>query len=290
MTGTTASYTPIGGVVPLLEQYNYSTLVDIILTSKLNSDFSKPIHLFGGGHPMFMAMAVLMGVDMFDSASYVKYARDGRLLYSDGTRYLDDVTELPFWSPLRDKYSINELKKVDEGDKHALLAEHNLFAIYQELSEIRERIRENTLWQYVEGKSRNHPALFAAFRKLLTYSGSLEPYQELYRKSPIFHFGSETNMGPYGERLKKISGERGIMERAPQGTWKPARMNRKFIENIYEKTDKAFSIDWYGIDVPIEMEESYPVEQVVAGSYEEIKGIAPEKESPSEGRIRSFNL
>ena len=42
----------------------------------------------------FMGMAVLLGVDMFDSASYVKYARDDRLLYTEGTRYLADVTEL----------------------------------------------------------------------------------------------------------------------------------------------------------------------------------------------------
>ena len=298
MTKTTASYTPIGGVVPLLEQYNYSTLVDIILTSKLNSDFSKPIHLFGGGHPMFMAMAVLMGVDMFDSASYVKYARDGRLLYTDGTRYLDDVTELPFWSPLRDRYTVMELKKAEIGEKYELLAEHNLFAIFQELSEIRERIRENTLWQYVEGKSRTHPALYSAFQRLLTYSKILEPYEELYRKSPIFHFGSETNAGPYGERLKKISMKRGEMERTPPGTWKPARMSRKFIENVYEQTDKHYSIDWYGIEVPIEMEESYPVEQVVSGPYEEPKEMNIHRERnriehtehDAGMKTRSFNL
>lgn len=298
MSGTTASYMPIGGVVPLLEQYNYSTLVDIILTSKLNSDFSKPIHLFGGGHPMFMAMAVLMGVDMFDSASYVKYARDGRLLYTDGTRYLEDVTELPFWSPLRDRYTVMELKKAEIGEKYELLAEHNLFAIFQELSEIRERIRENTLWQYVEGKSRTHPALYSAFQRLLTYSKILEPYEELYRKSPIFHFGSETNDGPYGERLKKISLKRGEMERTPPGTWKPARMSRKFIQNVYEQTDKPYSIDWYGIDVPIEMEESYPVEQVVSGPYEEPRDLNIHREKnriesiehDTEMKIRSFNL
>ncbi len=290
MSATIASYNPIGGVVPLLEQYDYSTLVDIILTAKLSSDFSKPIHLFGGGHPMFLGMAVLMGVDMFDSASYVKYARDGRLLYADGTRYLGDITELPYWSPLRGRFTIDELKKAEESERHKLLAEHNLFAIFQELAEVRERIRENTLWQYVEGKSRTHPALYAAYKKLLTYSKLLEPYFELYRKSPVFHFGTETNMSPYAERLKRISSERGEMQIVPHGVWKPARMNRKFIENVYEQNHTRYSIDWFGIDVPIELEESYPVEQVVSGFYEEMNSSRQVDENPSDKRVRQFNL
>ncbi len=290
MADSDATYIPIGGVVPLLEQYNYSTLVDIIMTSKLNSNFSKPVHLFGGGHPMFMAMAVLMGVDMFDSASYIKYARDDRFLYPDGTRHLSDLSELPYWSPLRDKYSMQELQKMKDDDRILLIAEHNLFAIFQELSEIRERIRENTLWQYVEGKSRAHPALYSAFRRLLTYSKKIEPYVELYRKSSVFHFGQDTNDNPYGERLKRISGLKNNMKPTPAWVWKPARMSRKFVEETYEQTQDNFSIDWFGLKVPIEFEESYPVEQVIYDHYEDTHDKKTSIKETTSGKVRDFNL
>jgi 7-cyano-7-deazaguanine tRNA-ribosyltransferase len=291
MSETAASYLPIGGVVPLLEQYKYSKLVDIIINSKLNSDFSKPIHLFGGGHPMFMGMAVLLGVDMFDSASYVKYARDSRLLFSDGTRNLKDIVEMPFWSPLNKRYTVQELKKLDEKEKTAALAEHNLFAIFQELAEIRERIRENTLWQYVEGKSRTHPSLYLAFQQILKYSAVLEPYFELYKKSPVFHFGDDTNRSPYGVRLKSLLKNTGSYKTIPSNLWKPARLSGDFIRNIYEKSDENFAIDWFGIKVPVEMEEAYPIEQVIWPEEQESKGSENIGTFPTfETKKRDFKL
>ena len=60
MSKSVVRYLPIGGVVPLLESYSYRKLAEIIYSSKTNSDFSKPVHLFGGGHPMFLALAVYM--------------------------------------------------------------------------------------------------------------------------------------------------------------------------------------------------------------------------------------
>ncbi|EQD77395.1 7-cyano-7-deazaguanine tRNA-ribosyltransferase, partial [mine drainage metagenome] len=42
MSGTRAGYLPVGGVVPLLEQYRYGKLCEIILNSKINASFDKP--------------------------------------------------------------------------------------------------------------------------------------------------------------------------------------------------------------------------------------------------------
>lgn len=288
MSATDASYLPIGGVVPLLEQYKYSELVDIILESKLAGDFSKPVHLFGGGHPMFMGVAVLLGVDMFDSASYVKYARDDRLLYTEGTRYLSDVTELPYWSPLNDRYTIKEIKTLDEKERFPALAEHNLFAIFQELAEIRERIRENTLWQYVESKSRSHPSLYSAFQRILRHSKRIEPYFELYRKSPLFHFGAETNRSPYGIRLRKLE-PNGTYNTLSSREWKPARLSQDFVKNVYEKSRENFCINWFGLKIPVEMEEIYPVEQVISGNEKETRGTSYRRDNGFEKK-RDFNL
>ena len=57
---------------------------------------------------MFLSMAVLLGVDIFDSASYVKYARDDRMLFSDGSKELSRISSLPRWSPLYGKFTVKE--------------------------------------------------------------------------------------------------------------------------------------------------------------------------------------
>ena len=69
---------PIGGVVPLMMEYRFSELVDIILTVKGSLSPSRPVHLFGAGHPMLLSLSVLLGCDLFDSAAYVLYAQDLR--------------------------------------------------------------------------------------------------------------------------------------------------------------------------------------------------------------------
>lgn len=72
---------PIGGVVPLMEQYRFADLVDVIISSKKGLDPSRPVHLFGCWSPMIFALAALFGCDMFDSASYAKFARTDRFCF-----------------------------------------------------------------------------------------------------------------------------------------------------------------------------------------------------------------
>jgi 7-cyano-7-deazaguanine tRNA-ribosyltransferase len=49
---TNANLFPIGGVVPLMEKNNFKMLAEVIIASKKGLDISKPVHLFGCGHPM----------------------------------------------------------------------------------------------------------------------------------------------------------------------------------------------------------------------------------------------
>lgn len=69
---------PIGAVVPLLESYDYRTIVNIVMSSVQHLPRSRPIHLMGAGHPMLFALMVAMGCDLFDSAAYMLYAQDDR--------------------------------------------------------------------------------------------------------------------------------------------------------------------------------------------------------------------
>ena len=269
MSSSQAGYLPIGGVVPLLENYRYDILVDVIINSKIHADFSKPVHLFGGGHPMFLGMAVLLGVDVFDSASYVKYARNNRMLFLDGSRELSKISSLPSWSALYGKINVNELKEAPQEERSRLLALHNLSAIFTELNEIRERIFQQNLWQYVEAKARTHPYLFKAYLKILEYSETLEKYEDLSKKSSFFYFDRYTDRNPFLLRLKRhteaVTGnDTGNSTVLSEEHWHPGRPHSEKLVNLYEHSGRNFLLKWQNQLVPIELEDTYPVEQIIS--------------------------
>ncbi len=297
MSSSQAGYLPIGGVVPLLENYRYDALVDIIINSKLNASFSKPIHLFGGGHPMFLSMAVLLGVDIFDSASYVKYARDDRMLFSDGSKELSRISSLPRWSPLYGKFTVKEIKDMVAEDRKKVLSLHNLAAIFNELQEIRERIFQQTLWQYVESKARSHPYLFRAYKRILEYSEILEKYEDLSKKSTFFYFDRYSDQTPYVKRLSKFTGDFSTPAKEPvilgDEHWHPGRPHEKGIKSAYEHSSRPFFIKWQNMLIPLELDETYPVEQIITAGGDLPSGdiITPLNGLQlSESKIRDFDI
>ncbi len=271
MASADPGYYAIGGVVPLLESYRYDTLVDIIGNVKKVIDPSRPLHLFGAGHPMFLPMAVLMGIDFFDSASYVKYARDNRLLFSDGTRDLSRITYFPDWSPLYGEYTARELESMDSSRRTALLSEHNMAAIFYEIREIKERIREQTLWNYVEMKSRAHPSLFRAFRRYIrNYSHPNE--HELSGKSPFYYFDRSSLLHPAIRNLVDFTKLYLKSRRKPtvvldQKFASSVDRDHSSIRNIYENYDVNVLLSWNGIVLPVELMNTYPVQQFISSGF-----------------------
>ena len=83
-----------------------------------------PLHLFGAGHPLTIPLAVALGCDTFDSASYMLYAKHDRVITEDGTRRLDELEYFPFDCEVSSKYTPKELlglKKEERIDKIALI-------------------------------------------------------------------------------------------------------------------------------------------------------------------------
>ncbi|MEM2051823.1 MAG: tRNA-guanine transglycosylase, partial [Candidatus Caldarchaeum sp.] len=75
----------LGSPTPLMTTYKYEPLVGMISAARLRISFGKPLHLFGAGHPMLFSLAVALGCDLFDSASYALFALEDRYRLSDGT-------------------------------------------------------------------------------------------------------------------------------------------------------------------------------------------------------------
>jgi len=174
---------PIGGVVPLMEDYRYVELVDVVMSSVLNLPPERPTHLFGAGHPMVFGLATLMGMDLFDSSAYAKYAIDDRIMFPWGTRHLKDLTAFPCSCETCCKYTPKELMSQKPEIRQEALARHNLWISFEEIKAIHQAIAEGTLWEFVAMRTSCHPDLYAAYRHLLEWSDKMEKFEPLSRTS-----------------------------------------------------------------------------------------------------------
>ena len=164
----------IGSPVKALEKYEFWRIVEMVMAAKTVLPPDKPVHLFGGGHPIIMPLMVALGVDSFDSASYVLYAREGRYMTRHGTYRIDDLDYLPCECEVCSKYDVKELLELPRDERTRLIAIHNLHTIMKELKEIKVAIREGRLWELVEEKSRAHPALKEALGVAVKYAKWIE--------------------------------------------------------------------------------------------------------------------
>jgi 7-cyano-7-deazaguanine tRNA-ribosyltransferase len=141
----------------------------MIATVRLNTPWSIPLHLFGAGHPMIIPFAVALGVDMFDSASYILYARDNRLMTETRTYRLEELEYMPCSTPICVKYSPKELLEMPKNERVRLLALHNLYVLAATIRQVRQAIREGRLWELIEEKSKAHPSLLRALKTITKY-------------------------------------------------------------------------------------------------------------------------
>lgn len=194
---------PIGAVVPLMESYRYRDLVDVIMASKMGLRPDRPVHLFGAGHPMIFAIAVAMGVDLFDSASYALYAKDDRYMTPEGTKRLDELEYFPCSCPVCSRYTPQELREMPKEERTRLLALHNLWVIREELNRVKQAIKEGELWRLVDERARSHPKMFAAYKRLLQYREYLEKNEPVTKASAFFKVSEEALGWPIVERARE---------------------------------------------------------------------------------------
>jgi len=205
--GTGLDVFPIGAVVPLLNDYRFADVVDVVVAAKRGLGEAAPVHLFGAGHPMMFALAVALGCDLFDSAAYALYARDGRYLTVRGTEHLDELGYFPCSCPVCTDHAPGDLRDREENDRHRLLAEHNLHVSFAEMRRIRQALRRGNLLELVEARARGHPAMLDGYRRLLEYATWLERTDPV-SKDAFFYLSAESarrpEVGRHHERLARL--------------------------------------------------------------------------------------
>ncbi len=237
---------PLGAVVPLMESYRYSELVDVIIASKKGLSPAAPVHLFGAGHPMMLALAVALGCDLFDSASYALYAKEGRYMTVRGTYHVDNLQYLPCSCPVCSSQDAEELIKSENREE--LLARHNLYVTFAEMREVKQAIKEGSLWELVEQRCRVHPQLLNGLRRALSYSEWMEQFQPASR-STFFYSGPESSWRPevirYRKRLKNLMLKGKVLIR------------EKRLENE-DEFDRVLEFKPPFGAYPLELKETYP--------------------------------
>jgi len=206
--GTDLDLFPIGAVVPLMNNYRYAELVEAVAAAKRGLDADCPVHLFGAGHPMMLALAVALGCDLFDSAAYALYARAGRYLTVSGTEQLDELDYFPCSCPVCTEHTPDELREEDDETRERLLAEHNLHVTFEELRRIKQAIRSGNLLELVDRRARGHPAMYDGYRALLDHADQLEA-EDPVSKGSFFYTSPESARRPevlrHHARLDRLS-------------------------------------------------------------------------------------
>lgn len=200
---------PIGAVVPLLRAYRFGDVVEVIEAAKQGLGRDAPVHLFGAGHPMMFSLGVALGCDLFDSAAYALYAREGRYLTTGGTQHLEDLSYLPCQCPVCTETSPDALRNAPEERQERLLSEHNLHVTFGEIRRVKQALLRGELLELVERRVRAHPQLLEGYRRALAQPERLLEDDPVTSHRPMFYVSSESAARPevrrHHERLSRLS-------------------------------------------------------------------------------------
>lgn len=285
LTKLDADLYPIGAVVPLMESYHYKDLVDVVMNSVAHLPDNKPRHLMGAGHPMIFALAAAIGCDLFDSAAYILYAEDDRLLSTRGTYKLENLQEMPCSCEVCTKYTPDDLRAMDKKERRDLIAIHNLHVSFAELRLVRQAIYEGSLMELVEERCRVHPQLLNAYRQLANYMDDMEKYDPRSKKSAFFFTGPESlyrsEVKRHMNKLREMPKKRDLVilppSRKPYSKFISGKLGEFYIygserELDLEDTDFMVLDIPFGL-VPLDIDEVYPLSQNESPKIKDVDSI-----------------
>ena len=262
----------LGSPVEFMESYEYKLLANMIFVAKKQMPDSIPLHLFGAGHPMTIPLAVALGCDTFDSASYILYARKGRYIMDDVTTRLEEISYFSCSCEVCSKYTPEELLALEFEDRTNKVALHNLFAIKAEVNRVKEAIHEGRLWEYVHKKARSHPKLFESINVFTENPRFFADRTPRFKEKAIFLFSKEDQFRPevalFHQLVRKFRCKKDILVIIPDGTVRPFYLSKEY-NDIKKRFVKKYDHiqfcqfnPFLGI-IPLEISDMYPASHYV---------------------------
>jgi 7-cyano-7-deazaguanine tRNA-ribosyltransferase len=261
----------LGSPVEFMESYEYKLLAEMIIAAKKNIPTSIPLHLFGAGHPLTIPLAVALGCDTFDSASYMLYAKHDRVITEDGTRRLEELEYFPFDCEVSSRYKPKELLGMKKEERIDQIALFNLYSIKAEVDRVKQAIREGRLWEYTMKKARAHPKLFETIDVILNNTKFLQDGTPKFKEKAIFLFGPEDQYRPeirrYHEYVRKFRTKKKIAVITKDPTIKPVFSSYEY-KKLRGKFKDADAVQFCNYNpflgiIPIEISDVFPASHYV---------------------------
>ncbi len=195
----------LGSPVELMEAYEFATLAKMIAHAKKVIP-AKPVHLFGAGHPLTVPLAIALGCDTFDSASYMLYAKDGRYMHANGTARMEELTYLPCQCPVCATHTLKELGEMPQEQRTIEVAKHNLHVLKAEVDMTKQAIMDGRLWEYVMQKAKAHPKLWEAVQLFgESEFGYIADGTPAFKEKAIFFFDPIDQHRPEARRFRQMA-------------------------------------------------------------------------------------
>tara|TARA_B100000029_G_scaffold252836_1_gene249781 strand:- start:52 stop:1563 length:1512 start_codon:yes stop_codon:yes gene_type:complete len=261
----------LGSPVEFMESYEYKLLAQMIISAKKHIPPSIPLHLFGAGHPLTIPLAVALGCDTFDSASYMLYAKHDRVITEDGTRRLEEIDYFPCDCEISSKYTPKELLGLKKEERINNIALFNLYSIKSEVNRVKQAIHEGRLWEYTMKKARAHPKLFEAIDVITTNSSSFVNSTPKFKQKAIFLFSKEDQFRPeilsFHEYARKFRTKKNILVITPDTNIKPAFISWEY-KALMKKFKKPELVQFCNYNpflglIPIELSDIFPASHYV---------------------------
>ena len=267
----------LGSPTEVMERYRFDVLVDMIMAAKMNLPVDRPLHLFGAGHPFMFALAVALGCDLFDSAAYALYAREGRYMTEDGTYRLNEMDYFPCACPKCTQTTPKQVLELPQREAEIFLAEHNLHVCGAEIRRVKQAVKDGRLWEHLEVRARAHPALLQAVKRLSKYKEYIEKYSPTTKNSGLFFFDSASLIRPEIVHYQKSLREKYAHPKKArtlllisQNLTRPfhkskeyeriARTLKRQLGPQVSEIHACFCTAPFGV-VPLELDEVYPLSQ-----------------------------
>jgi len=261
----------LGSPTEVMETYNFQILSSMIMTAKKNLPLNKPLHLFGAGHPLTIPLAIALGCDMFDSASYILFARDDRYLTDAGTVRLKDLRYFPCICRICLSHTPKELLTLEKEERTNILALHNLHVLLKAVTESKEAIHEGRLWEHLGAKARCHPRLWNAFLSLGKYTDFFEEGSLQSKSKAVFFYGPEDFSRPEVLRHRKklmdnLTFTKKILLILPEDEMRPLYKSPLCLALTAKKTELLENVQIcflslsFGL-IPIEVSDVFPLSQ-----------------------------
>lgn len=259
-----------GSPVEVMESYEYGLLAKIILEAKKLVPDSIPLHLFGAGHPLTIPIAIALGYDTFDSASYMLYAKHDRYISEDRTNHLSEMQYFACSCEVCTKYTPKSLSELSQEQRIQEIALHNLYAIKAEVDRVKEATHEGRLWEYVVKKIKAHPKLYETLQIFTSNSEFLAKTTPKFKDKALFLYTPEDQFRPeitsYHNTVRKFKTDKKELVILRDTSDKPFYLSGDYnkIKNKY-KPDKVQFCQFnpfLGL-IPLEISDLYPAAHYV---------------------------